>query len=110
MIIDDGMMVMMMVMVRVLMMMTQISTRPTKLGKKKDDMSFDDVSLFAAENTFYTLTLEIMSDFDLPCSQDDDDDVVISLCSRDPQAVKVCLNEHCLLPLSSSSKIHLLLF
>ena len=60
MMINDGMMVMMMVMVMVLMMMnvmmTQMSTRPTKLGKKKDDMSFDDVSLFPAENNLYTLT------------------------------------------------------
>ena len=35
--------------------------RPTKLGKKKDDLSFDD---------------------------EDDEDVVISLCSKDPQACK----------------------
>ena len=91
-------------------MMTEISTRPTKLGKKKDDMSFDDVSLFPAEKTLYTLILEIMSGFDLFCSQDDDDDVVISLCSRDPQAVKVSLNEHLPPPLSSTSKNHLLLF
>lgn len=40
---------------------TQTMIRPTKLGKKKDDMSFDD---------------------------DDDEDVVISLCSKDPQACK----------------------
>ena len=26
---------------------SHLSTRPTKLGKKKDDMSFDDVSLFS---------------------------------------------------------------
>ena len=103
------MMVMMMVMV-MNVMMTEISTRPTKLGKKKDDMSFDDVSLFPAEKTLYTLILEIMSGFDLLCSQDDDDDVVISLCSRDPQAVKVSLNEHLPPPLSSTSKNHLLLF
>ena len=57
---------------------TQYSTRPTKLGKKKDDMSFDDVSIQKLERLACFLF-----------SQDDDDDVVISLCSRDPQAVKV---------------------
>ena len=57
---------------------TQYSTRPTKLGKKKDDMSFDDVSIPKLERLTFFLF-----------SQDDDDDVVISLCSRDPQAVKV---------------------
>ena len=40
---------------------TQTMIRPTKLGKKKDDLSFDD---------------------------EDDEDVVISLCSKDPQACK----------------------
>ena len=57
---------------------THYSTRPTKLGKKKDDMSFDDVSIQKLERLACFLF-----------SQDDDDDVVISLCSRDPQAVKV---------------------
>ena len=56
---------------------THYSTRPTKLGKKKDDMSFDDVSIQKLERLACFLF-----------SQDDDDDVVISLCSRDPQAVK----------------------
>ena len=36
---------------------TQYSTRPTKLGKKKDDMSFDDVSIQKLERlTFFLRT------------------------------------------------------
>ena len=53
--------------------------RPTKLGKKKDDMSFDDVS---HEWRWSILTIQLVY------LQEDDEDVVISLCSKDPQACK----------------------